>query len=613
MDPSTKLSKLREVLITNKLNAVIVPTEDAHQSEYVADCDNRRTFISGFTGSAGTAIITLNSAALWTDGRYHEQAGSEISNDWVLMKEGLPGVPSQVEWLKTELKSGDRVSVDGTLYSSSAFEILKVQLASKNIELVHTENFVDQIWLNRPLRKDSSIFQFPEKYAGMTWQDKVDALRQKMSSVNCSVCILSALDDIAWLLNLRGADIDYNPVFFSYLVVSLDSLYLYVQNHEQKKYLQDFLPGVRLKDYNTALEKIPELNCFENSKVWITSATSHAIASRFKNTFKTTVSHVCHMKAEKSVSEKNAMLSANRKAAIVLSKYFSWVEQNYSALTECTAMDRLEELYSSMPGYQGLSFPTISSTGKTASIMHYMPDRENDRPLEENRVYLCDSGAQYQDGTTDTTRTLFLGPNVDSYTRECYTRVLKCHIGIAKQKFPIGTNGYQIDALARMHLWDVGLDFMHGTGHGVGVFLNVHEDPRHMGISYKFVSQSFGSNDDTEAGHNRLNHLRPNYVVTNEPGYYEPGLLGIRIENACIVSSEPVEVKYPGRFPKKFYQLESLIFLPYERKLIDEDLLDYDEKTWLNDYNQKCRDLLLHELSDDDVASAWVKRNTEKI
>ena len=474
-------------------------------------------------------------------------------------------------------------------------------------------NPVDEIWEDRPSRPNNELKKLPLAIAGKSWEIKFSELRDKMKSVNTPFVLLSALDDIAWILNIRGSDIHCNPCFFSYFLISQENAYLYTQKPQSDPVFEDFKDNLTILNYSDAITDIPAK--IGKSKVWTTVTLNHAISSQLENKLETSVSHICMTKCCKNENEKTAMLSANLKAARAISKYLAWLQNgNWKNLDEVSASDELERLYSEEKDFVSLSFDTISSTGNNGAILHYKAKKETCKKIQENTTYLVDSGCQYLDGTTDTTRTVWIGDKVSDYIKECYTRVLKGHIQISNCKFPEGARGYQIDALARKALWDAGLDFLHGTGHGIGQYGNVHEDPRSMGISYKFVSMTAPNDDDKMVGHDSMTWLRPNYVVSNEPGYYQEGDdgFGIRLENAIIVENKPISKKYT-HFKRDFYGFSDLIFCPYEMRLIDVELLDEDEKTWLNNYNQKCRDNLLPILDGDDLTKRWVEKNTVKV
>lgn len=655
----SRLKSLRASMLQKNLNAIIVPANDAHFSEYTDLCDNRRQWISNFSGSAGTAVITNNKACLWTDGRYFTQANLQLDLDhWTLMKEGELATPSREKFLQEELSSNDNVYLDGSLSSLSGYKYLKKQLNFKKINLITDPaiNPLDEVWEatgDRPKRTNNPLLALDLKYSGKSWQNKVKEIREeKMKPLEISHCIFSSLDDIAWLFNLRGSDITCNPVFFSYCLLSQDKIYLYLQaNSENDKLLKDHLgDDVIILPYETAisdiLSKVDSKAVDQNNKIWMSEEVNFALAGNIpeENRIISTYSEISMRKQLKNSSEKQSMLAANVKASVAICKYLSWLEQNFdqdeNGISEADGADKLTEFYSKGQNYQYQSFPSISSTNENGNILHYKPVKGQDKTIREG-VYLIDSGAQYLDGTTDTTRTILLTKNHKSnndtkdnlenfsidngqdngasyqHIKNCYSRVLNGHLSISSMKFPQGTTGYQIDALARKSLWDVNLDYLHGTGHGIGCFLNVHEGPRSQYITSKCPSLN-SDNGNVLVGHLSNLYLKPNLILSNEPGYYEAkGKFGIRIENAVIVNEENGTKNVPeanqGLFSRKFYGFEDLIYCPYSFDLTDESVLGSIELAHLKEYNKKCRDLLLPLLSgpDDVEVKNWVEYNTQ--
>jgi len=561
-----------------------------------------------------------------------QELDQEIEN-WVLMKDRELGTPSIEDFLKSELNENENVYFHGSLISEKSLNILEKSLSHKNIKVItEGENPIDTVWNatnERPKRSNAELFVLDVKYTGETWQSKITRLRQKMSEVKASSVLLHVLDDIAWLFNLRGGDIENTPIFFSYCLVTESDVYLYLQACEDPILKNHFAgiqgdPKVHLLPYDTAgsdlTTKIPAPS---TGYCWITESLNIQMAKNIKNKISSTVSQVCMMKAIKNETEINSIKSANVKASIAISKFLAWLEENYdkspNGISECDAADKLEHFYRQGEGYKSLSFTSISSSNENGCSLHYHPIRGKSDKIINEGVYLIDSGAQYLDGTTDTTRTIFLSRDTSAsqisqkfnHVKECYTRVLKCHINLTALKFPKGTTGYQVDIIARKHLWDVGLDFLHGTGHGIGHVSCVHEDPFHWGVRPKYVKINT-DNDDVYVGHMNEYYLQHNYVLSNEPGYYEEaGGFGIRIENAIRVV-EGAEMKHKNVFKREFYGFEDLIYCPYSKNLVDVDMLTHEEKQHLNAYNEKCRDILLDKLGGDKLAYDWVFKNTEK-
>uniref|UniRef100_A0A8C2IJV9 X-prolyl aminopeptidase (aminopeptidase P) 1, soluble n=2 Tax=Cyprinus carpio TaxID=7962 RepID=A0A8C2IJV9_CYPCA len=545
------LRQLRQAMknskyITEPIQAYIVPSGDAHQSEYIAPCDRRREFICGFNGSAGTAIVTEQHAALWTDGRYFLQASQQMDNNWTLMKMGLKETPSQEDWLISVLPENSKVGVDPWIIAADQWKNMSKALSNAGHSLVAVkDNLIDAIWEDRPPRPSTKLITLGLKYTGLTWQDKVTALRGKMAERKISWFVVTALDEIAWLFNLRGSDIEYNPVFFAYAIIGISSIKI-----------------VTVQAHRSAIPYTP----------------------------------LCLAKAVKNPTEIQGMKMAHIKDAVALCELFAWLEKEIpkGKVTEISVADKAEELRSQQKDFVGLSFPTISSVGPNGAIIHYRPLPETNRTLSLNEVYLIDSGAQYLDGTTDVTRTVHFGTPSD-YEKECFTYVLKGHIAVSAAVFPNGTKGHLLDSFARASLWDSGLDYLHGTGHGVGCFLNVHEGP--CGISYKTFAD-----EPLEAG----------MIVSDEPGYYEDGSFGIRLENVVLVIPAKTKYNYRNRGSLTF---EPLTLVPIQLKMINTDLLTQKERDWVNDYHRKCRETVGAELERQarKVALDWLIRETQPI
>lgn len=606
------LRKLRALMknkayVTEQIHAYIVPSGDAHQSEYIAPCDNRRAFVSGFTGSAGTAVITQDKAALWADGRYYLQAEKQIDSNWILMKDGLSDTPSQAEWLSKELPAGGRVGVDPYLMSSETWKPLDKTLKENGQSLVPvTQNLVDLVWEDRPEPPQNPLMVLPDSYTGQSWEDKILKVREKMKSKNCGAFVITPLDELAWLLNLRGSDIQYNPVFFGYVVVSMETVDLFIDESRLVSSVQDHLHlngssgkvGINIHPYEDAGKFIAELVDKVEGKIWINPKSSYAVFNAVpKNRRYLQPSAVSAMKAVKNSTEIAGMRRAHVKDAVTLCEFFSWLEKEVpkGTVTEVSAADKLENIKRGQEDYISLSFDTISSIGPHGAVIHYKPTEETDLPLNTSEIYLCDSGAQYKDGTTDVTRTMHFGVPTD-FERECFTRVLKGQINLCTAIFPQGVKGHMLDTLARTSLWNVGLDYLHGTGHGVGAFLNVHEGP--CGISPK-VSMT-----DVP--------LEEGMILSDEPGYYEDGKFGIRIENLILVKKAETEHNFKN---KGFFTFETITLVPLQTKMINPSLLTEKEINWVNDYHTQCREVVGTELKLQGKLEAldWLMKETQPI
>ncbi|GAB4835827.1 Aminopeptidase P2 [Ancistrocladus abbreviatus] len=625
-----KLRALRELFSKPGIgiDAYIVPSQDAHQSEFIAECYTRRAYISGFTGSAGTAVVTKDKAALWTDGRYFLQAEKQLSSSWILMRAGNIGVPTTTEWLNDVLTPGCRVGIDPFLFSSDAAEELKEDLSKKDHELVllYNINLVDEIWKeSRPKPPSKPVRVHDLKYAGVDVSSKLSSLRSQLADAGCSAIVVSRLDEIAWLLNLRGNDVPHSPVMYAYLVVETDGAKLFIDDHKIIPEVMDYLKiaGVDLRPYESILEAIENLAA-KGACIWLdTSSVNAAIANTFKSTsekyFKshtnkkkskaeTYVSSNCQFdgpaaiyksspisiaKAVKNPAEIEGMKNCHLRDAAALAEFWAWLEEEILkgvTMTEVEVADRLLEFRSKQDGFMDTSFDTISGSGANGAIIHYKPEPDSCSVVDARKLFLLDSGAQYVDGTTDITRTVHFGEPT-AREKECFTRVIQGHIALDQAVFPETTPGFVLDAFARSSLWKIGLDYRHGTGHGVGAALNVHEGPQ--SISFRFGNMA---------------PLQAGMIVSNEPGYYEDYAFGIRIENLLYVK----EINTPNRFGGVAYLgFEKLTFVPIQSKLVDLSLLSAAEVDWLNDYHdqvwQKVSPLV------DGLARQWLWKNTRPV
>lgn len=638
------------------LQAFIVPSEDAHQSEYVADCDLRREYISGFNGSAGLALVTPSNALLWTDGRYFLQASNQLSTDWQLMRIGEDDVVES--WLAENLPEGSRVGLDPTCISIDAAKRFDLAFHQAGLVMVLCEqNLIDLIWQERPHQPLGTISVHPLKFSGRPVEEKLAEVREKLVDSQARALIVAALDEVAWLYNIRGSDVAYNPVVRSFAIITLEAAFLYVDsrkvNEEVKAYLDENL--IEVRDYELILKDVEALgadalksskngasdngggngsvNGSEASKsigesvdnrnyVWLDSSScSLAILKRLSvhipsDNILLKSSPLALAKALKHPVELEGLRASHIRDGAAMVTFLSWLDEQMQTqlgakgyflestkskkrkhckeeekLTEVSVASKLEQLRSQQEHFVGLSFPTISSVGPNAAIIHYCPKENSCAELEPSLIYLCDSGAQYLDGTTDVTRTVHLGEPT-KHQRTCFTRVLQGHIMLDTAVFPNGTNGHLLDILARMPLWREGLDYRHGTGHGVGSYLNVHEGP-HL-ISFRPQARNVA--------------IQANMTVTNEPGYYEEGAFGIRVENVMVVK----EAMCPNNFDGKGYlSFEPITWVPIQEKLMDLSIMTSAEKEWVNNYHAKCREKLEFLLSGPELA--WLHRATQPL
>jgi len=586
------------------IQAYIVPQKDPHNSEYLASNYKRREFISGFSGSSGTAVITLTAACLWTDGRYFLQASDELDENWTLMKEGVPGTPKLEAWLTKELPRGSRVGVDPLLVSLGDWRTWSTELHNYQHVLVPVAtNLIDELWDQRPAPSNFPLIPHPLRYSGKSSQKKITEIRKKIEEKNASVLVISALDEVAWLLNLRGSDIPYNPVFFAYVVITTNDVIVFIDSRKLAPAIHSHFSEedikVTVQPYENIVSFLGDLvkKASPGEKYWISHLTSYAVGSVFREGSRINdITPIAHMKAIKNPTEVQGMIDAHVRDGAALVCYLAWLECQLakgSTVTEISGANKLEEFRREQENFVGLSFPTISSSGSHGAVIHYEPSNETDKKITTEEVYLCDSGAQYKDGTTDITRTVHFGTPT-AYQKECFTRVFKGHVALATVVYPAKIKGNCLDTLARHSLWTVGLDYMHGTGHGIGSYLNVHEGP--MGISWRPYPDDPG--------------LEEGMFLSNEPGYYEDGHFGFRIED--IQRIIPAKTKYQK---KDFLGFEVVSLAPIQVKLLEPKLLTKEEIEWLNRYHSEVREKLtpvLLKLGHNEAVE-WLHRETEPI
>ncbi|XP_042507882.1 aminopeptidase P1 isoform X2 [Macadamia integrifolia] len=649
------LDALRSLMASHSppLDALIVPSEDYHQSEDVSERDKRREFVSGFSGSAGLALITMKEARLWTDGRYFLQATQELSDRWKLMRIGED--PALEAWIADNLPSDAAIGVDPWCVSIDTAQIWEHALAKKQKKLVQTcTNIVDEVWKNRPPPEIKPVFIHPLEFAGCAVAGKLTDLREKLAKEKARGIIITALDEVAWLYNIRGNDMSYNPVVHAFAIVTSSSAFFYVDKKKVSAEVYSYMEenGIEVRDYDAvssdvALLATGQLNSSEtkgtptevpnNAELSSTETENGEIEAEEinHNVIWLDPGSCCHAlyyklnsdevllqqsplalaKAIKNPVELEGLRRAHIRDGAAVVQYLVWLDKQmqgiYGAsgyflepegktkrkhsetmkLTEVSVSDKLEGFRATKEYFRGLSFPTISSAGPNAAIIHYAPDAEKCAELDADRIYLFDSGAQYQDGTTDITRTVHFG-KPSAHEKACYTAVLKGHITLDTARFPNGTNGHALDILARVPLWKEGLDYRHGTGHGIGSYLNVHEGP-HL-ISFRPQARNVP--------------LQASMTVTDEPGYYEDGNFGIRLENVLIVKEADTKFNFGD---KGYLAFEHITWAPYQKKLMDLQLLAPEETEWVNRYHSRCREVLEPYLDESEMA--WLKKATEPL
>ncbi|MDM8155197.1 aminopeptidase P family protein [Bacteroides gallinaceum] len=587
-----RIASLRAFMKERGLSAFIIPSTDPHSGEYVPAHWEARKWISGFTGSAGTAVITLNKGGLWTDSRYFLQAEAQLKDTGiVLFKDRLEETPSIAEWLGSELKPQDKVGIDGWVNAYSEAESLRNALATYGIELTVSEDPFQWIWKDRPALPLNTPFILPLAYAGVSASEKLDIIRNQLSKSQADGILISALDEIAWTLNLRGDDIHCNPVFISYLLITQENATLYIIKEKLTPELTAYLDDNKIGtcDY-TQIEN--DLRHFPGKRIQLSSETNLTLYLAATQSGASIVmnhpSPVCLLKAIKNGTEIEGFRQAMKRDGVAMVRFLMWLEQAVpnGQETEISIDQKLYELRAQQALFHGISFDTIAGYQEHGAIVHYEATPQTAYTLKPEGLLLLDSGAQYTDGTTDITRTIALGP-VSEAQRIDYTLVLKGFIALSQAEFPQGTCGTQLDVLARQYMWKAGINYGHGTGHGVGHFLNVHEGPHQV----------------------RMNHmpalLQPGMTLTNEPGIYKAGRYGVRTENTMlIIESQTTEFG-------KFYKFEPLTLCPIDKTPIYTEMLTPGEKQWLNEYHAYVYAQLSPLLNEEE--KAWLAKATSEI
>jgi len=586
-----RIATLRVAMKKAGVSACIIPGTDPHASEYIAECWKERVWISGFTGSAGTAVVGLNRAGLWTDSRYFLQGGEQLAGSGIdLMKQGLPETPDMITWLSTELKPGERVGVNAQMFSVNGYASMKADLKNAGIELISID-LLAEVWTDRPAMPLNPFFVFETKYAGRKASEKLTLLRAEMKKARANVFVMSALDDIAWLFNIRGNDVDYNPVVIAYATVDENNATLFVAPEkltaQTKSYLEN--EGVTVSDY---LNIYDSLNGISPSKAVLIDGAKFN-QSLFETipagcVIRNSMSPVFKLKSIKNETEIAGYRRAMVKDGVALTRFFKWLEENVSAgeLTEFSINKKLYEFRSQQENFIGESFGTIAGYGAHGAIVHYSATEESASALKPEGVFLLDSGGQYLDGTTDITRTISLGKPTEDQKRD-FTLVLKGHIALSTAVFPTGTRGSQLDILARKAMWDLGINYGHGTGHGVGHFLNVHEGPQSIRMDENPVTLQLGM------------------FMSNEPGLYRTNQYGIRTENLILVV--PAMKTEFGEYLK----FETLTLFPIDRNLIDIIMITEEEEAWIDQYHKKVYDNLSPLLNEEE--KLWLQEKCKPI
>ena len=591
MEPKEKITELRKLMKAYNIDAFIVPSTDPHQSEYPAERWKARAWLSGFKGSAGTVVVMQHKAGLWTDPRYHMRGETELAGSGIeLYKFGLMDVPSYGEWLNQELGEGSVIGFDGNVVSIAEVEKLKNAFQRKAITVVTQHDLVGELWNDRPGIPTNPIFIYDEKFAGENRKSKIHRIREKLKAHGADTHLLTALDDIAWTLNLRGSDVAYNPVAICYLIISSQEVRLFIDGkkipadvkqvletdrvvlsgyEDVVAYLQQLKPGIRI------LIDPEKTNCNLKESISQSSQIVEGVSIPFL------------MKAVKNETELNGIRESQIRDGVAMVKWMCWLDGQVGTVphTEITVAEKLAEFRSQGEFFQGLSFGTICGYQANSAVGHYSSNPETAPTLKPEGILLIDSGGQYLDGTTDITRTLTLG-NPTSEEKQAFTLVLKCQIKLATLVFPKGTRGDRLDAIAREPLWGRGWNCRHGIGHGVGYFLNVHEGP-----------QRFREDNAVP--------LELNMLTSNEPGVYFEGKFGVRLENLLVTVLR--EVSEFG----EFYGFETDTLCPFDLELVDAAMLSSDEQSWLNEYHRRVYETLEPFLLEEE--KAWLRKETRQI
>lgn len=593
MSAKIRLSALREKMQEKGIAAYIIPSQDPHMSEYVAPRWASRAYISGFDGSAGTAVITTDKAGLWTDSRYFLQASEQLAGSGIeLFKMGLAETPSIAEWLKQVLPAGSKVGFDGSVFPHSEVISYGNAFEVKDLSLIGDFDLMDDVNPDRPSLPTEQIYEQELKYAGKSRTEKLSQVREAMTKNEADYHVITTLDDIAWLFNLRGSDVGFNPVFYAYSLISKDAAELFIKLDKVPDEVKSSLEsdGVTISDYDDIFSRLSSIESGKSvllDDAKINEKLYSSINSEARIINGKTISTL--LKARKNSTEISGMKNAMKRDGIAMVKFLKWLDENVGeeTITELSAAEKLRSLREELPLFVGESFNAISGYAEHGAIVHYAANEETQSELKPEGFYLIDSGGQYRDGTTDITRTVYLGEKPTAEEKRDYTLVLKGHIQLAMQKFPSGTRGSQLDILARQYMWNEGINYGHGTGHGVGCFMNVHEGP-----------QSIRMDENPTP-------LEEGMILSNEPGIYRAGKHGIRIEN-IIVTTKDKTTDFGD-----FYKFKTITLCPIDTKAVDAKMMTAEEKAWLNDYHRWVYiDLSLNL---DDAEKAWLTEKTHSI
>lgn len=590
-----RISALRSLMEEKGYDVYLVPTDDSHQSEYVGEYFKARAFITGFTGSAGTAVITKTDAGLWTDGRYFIQATAQLEGSGItLFKAGQPDVPTIEAYITDVIPEGGTLGFDGRVVAMGQGQALKAALAAKNARIDYSEDLIDRIWEDRPALSTKPAFALGVEYTGESIADKLSRIREAMKKEGADVHILAALDDICWTTNLRGNDIEYFPLLLSYAVITMDDMKLYVDETKLTAEMKESLAkdGISIHPYNAVYEDIKGLSAKDGVLV-DPSRLNYALYNNIPKEAKVIeqMNPEVLMKAMKNDTELKNIVNAHIKDGTAVTRFMCWLKKNIgkTEITEISAAKKLDSFRREQEGYLWQSFEPICGSGEHGAIVHYAATPETNVPVTTNGLFLTDTGGGYMEGSTDITRTFAFGELTDRM-KEDFTTVLLCNLHLARAVFPHGISGFNLDAMARTPAWERGMDYNHGTGHGVGYLMNIHEAPAGFRCAVREKER---------------NILEPGMVITNEPGIYIEGSHGIRIENEMIVRKGP-KTEYG-----QFLYFEPITYVPIDLDAVDPDMMKQEDKDQLNAYHEKVYELISPHLNDEE--KEWLKEYTRAV
>ena len=595
MKISERIEQLRVLMKEKNIDAYVVPTADFHQSEYVGEHFKARKFITGFSGSAGTAVITADEARLWTDGRYFIQAAKQIEGTGVeLMKMGEPGLPTLTEYLADTLPENGILGFDGRVVATGEGEEYEAIVNAKNGSIVYEYDLIDQVWTDRPALSEKPVFELGVEYTGETVASKLSRIREEMKKCGATVHILTTLDDICWTLNMRGDDIDFFPLVLSYAVIEMDKAVLYINEAKLSDEIKEHFAadGIEIRPYNDIYEDVKSI-CEKEVLLIDPAKLNYSLFNNLPEGCKkvSAPNPEIIFKAMKNEVEVENMKKANLKDSVAHVKFMKWVKENVNkeVITEMSASDKLDEFRKEMGNFIRPSFEPISSYGPHAAMCHYTSSPETDVQLKEGDIFLTDTGAGFWEGSTDITRTYALG-EIPAKTKENFTLVAIANLQLGSARFLHGTTGLVLDILARKPFWDRDLNFNHGTGHGVGYLLNIHEGP--AGFRWKYRP-------------NETHTLEKGMIITNEPGIYFEGEFGIRLENE-LLCCEGTNNEYG-----QFMHFESITFVPFDLDAIEPSIMTEQDKKLLNDYHKEVFEKVSPFLNDEE--KAWLEKYTRAI